>query len=249
MLKSERQSYIENIINQNGRVIVTEMAKELDVTEDTIRKDLTDMNRKGLVKRVHGGAVSIEKEIPELAKRTDRFIEEKKQLVEKALGLLKPNMSIFIDGGTTNILLAESLPYDYRGSIITNNPLIPVKLVSHPHLEISLVGGVFDKASQITFGSAACQEIQNLHVDICFVGLSSIDTKYGITVGSHEESIIKREILKSSSICVGMVTREKIGKLATFTVGEANLFDYLVFEEGTSPTIYEQFEELGIKVL
>ncbi len=249
MLKSERHSYMENVIMLQGRIIVTDMAKELAVTEDTIRKDLCDMAKKGLVKRVHGGAVKIEKEIPDFTLRTELFMDEKRHLAEKAITLLKNDMSIFIDGGTTNLMLVELLPPDYHGSIITNNPLLPLKLVAHPNINVILIGGTFDKVSQIIFGSAACQAIENLHVDICFVGLSSIDTKYGITVGSFEESLIKQAIIKSSSTCVGMVTREKIGKLATFTVGKTSLLDYLILEEGTSSTVREQFEELGIKTL
>lgn len=249
MLKSERHTYMAKAVEQNGRLIVSDMAKELLVTEDTIRKDLSDMAKKGLIKRVHGGAVRSEKEIPEFAKRTDLFVEEKAQLTSKAISLLKDNMSIFIDGGTTNLQLADKIPFHYNGTIITNNPLIPIRLVSHPNIVVTLIGGLFDKISQVTFGSAAFQAIQEVHPDLCFVGLSSIDIAYGITVSSYEESIIKRELIKASSICVGIATLDKIGKVAAFTVGDVDVLDYLILEDCVSPAVKEQFEERGITVI
>ena len=124
MMKAERQEQILKKIEANGRVVVTDYAKELGVTEATLRKDLQELDDRGLVQRVHGGAMKPDTELSRFENRVDLGKDVKMRLAAAAMDEITENRVIFIDGGSTNYLTAQAFPRDYTGTIITNSPAV-----------------------------------------------------------------------------------------------------------------------------
>ena len=249
MLKTERQNYILLKIEEHGRVLVNELTRELNVTEDTIRKDLRDLASKKLVKRVHGGALSILHESVEFQDRLNSDQNTKDSLSDKAISLIRDAKIIFIDGGTTNVKLASKIPHNFKGQIVTNSPTIALELCNHPYVELILLGGSFNKISRVTLGSSVLEDIKKMYFDLFILGISSIDSNYGITVPSYEESLIKKECILQSSTIISLVTTNKLEKRSSFFVGKANLLDFLVLEDNVNSNIIKLYKEKGIRIV
>ena len=178
MLKKERQLYILKKVEKEGLVITNELKEELGVTEDTIRKDFQQLSAQGKVKRIHGGVLRIEKNIEKNVRRFDERVEEqavvKERLAQKALELIANEYVIYIDAGTTNLKLAELMPEDYTGTIITNAPTIGLALCKCSNARINMIGGELDKSAKNISGSSAIGQIRKLNIGVCVLGVSSL---------------------------------------------------------------------------
>jgi DeoR/GlpR family transcriptional regulator of sugar metabolism len=249
MLKKERHIYILQKIQAEGRALVVELTKELNVREDTIRKDLQELSSKGLVHRVHGGALSIVNDKIDFETRIDYNAGVKGQLAELAIPLLEKVNVIFIDGGTTNLKFAEKIPFSYKGRVITNSPSIALALCNHPYVQINLLGGELDKTARVNQGASTIQEIQRIHVELCVLGISSIDSNFGITVPSYEESLLKKQLIKQSSEVVSIISKEKLEKISTFYIDKCTVLDYLVTEKSVNASIVNLYAKMGIKII
>jgi DeoR/GlpR family transcriptional regulator of sugar metabolism len=132
MLTSQRKSLILDILRRDGQVIAKQVAEELSLSEDTIRRDLREMAAEGLLKRVHGGAMPISPDLPDFSTRRDVSLEAKQRLGAKAAGLIRPGQMIFLDGGTTTAEIARSLPRSFGFTVVTHSPTIAAELEHHP---------------------------------------------------------------------------------------------------------------------
>jgi DeoR/GlpR family transcriptional regulator of sugar metabolism len=249
MLKKERHIYILDKVQSEGRALVSELTKELEVKEDTIRKDMQELSGKGLIKRVHGGALSIVNDKVDFTTRIDQNAHIKEELVKLAVPVLEKADVLFIDGGTTNLKLAEKLPHSYKGKVLTNSPSVAFALSNHPHVQIYVIGGEFDKASHVNTGSYAIKEIERIHVELCVLGISSIDSNLGITVPLFEESLLKSQLIKQSSQILSVVTKEKLEKVSTFFVEKCSALDYIITEKSVPANIIDAYKQNGIEVL
>lgn len=249
MLKKERHMYILEKVQTEGKALVVELTKELKVTEDTIRKDMQELTAQGLIRRVHGGALSIVNDKIDFETRVDYNIGVKEHLAEIAIPILKNVSVIFIDGGTTNLKFVEKIPLSYKGRVITNSPSVALALCNHPYVQINSIGGEFDKKKRVNKGSFTIKEIEKIHIEFCLLGISSIDSNLGITVPSYEESLLKQQLIKQSSQIMSLVSKEKLEKISTFFVGESNVLDYLVTEKSVGTNILNSYEKQGIKII
>lgn len=152
MLKEERQQYILNQINQNYRVYITTLSTELGVSDDTLRRDLIELDERGLLTKVHGGAVA-KSGIPiEFTDRMNTGIEEKQQIASKVIPLFRSGDVLLIDGGTSNLEVARRLPTDMELTVYTNSFPIVNALFNHPKLDLIFLGGKVFPSSQVTVG-------------------------------------------------------------------------------------------------
>lgn len=248
MLKSERHKYILSKIEAEGKVLVNDLTKELEVTEDTIRKDLQELAKLGLVQRVHGGALRLDNTNLPFEHRIDQHSVSKKMLAKKAASLIDGKKAIYIDSGTTNLFFAENIPNDYSGIVITNSPAIALALCDHEHITINLLPGELDKHSKVLKGSHTLKAIEGINIELCILGISSIDIEKGITVPSFEEAAIKKQLLQQSSHKIGIVTKEKIGTTSTFYVDDATSLDTIVTQKETNSALLEPYCNVGIDI-
>src|SRR5690242_15461004 len=157
MLTAERKQEILGRLERDGKVVASELVTSLGVSEDTVRRDLRDLAERGLLHRVHGGALASAPPTGSFTQRLAVSPEQKAALADAALPLVVGARVIVFDGGTTTLELARRLPLDYDGIVVTNSPPVATALANHPKAEVVLVGGRLLKDAQVAVGAAAVE--------------------------------------------------------------------------------------------
>lgn len=231
MLKAERQQAILDILDKEKKVLASDLSNRLDVSEDTIRRDLRELDSKGLIRRVHSGALRLGPPVVDFHQRTQTLNEIKKELAQKALPLLKEDSVILIDGSTTNMILAESIPLSFHATVITNSPPIAIALSYHTNIEIINLGGILYKQSMVNLGIDTVEALGNMRVDTYVMGIYNIDPQIGLSVPTLPEAQVKRKMASISSEIIGLVTSDKLGTCSNQIVGNTDLLTYLVTDK------------------
>lgn len=249
MLKSERHHLIVQEVEKNGKVLVNDLTNKFDLAEVTIRKDLQTLAKEGLIKRVHGGAIRVDNSLINFEDRIETNVKSKQKIAQLAVRLLENKKIIYIDSGSTNLFFAKAIPLNFSGTVITNSPLIALHLCSHNDIKIMLLPGELNKTSKVIEGPSTLKAIESVNIDICILGISSLNIDKGITVPSIEESYIKRQIIKQSSEIIGIVTKEKFETISTYKVDDIEKIDTIVTENTISGSILKPYLEKGIQII
>jgi DeoR/GlpR family transcriptional regulator of sugar metabolism len=210
MLTSERKSLIMARLRQDGRVIAKALAEELQLSEDTLRRDLRDMASEGLLSRVHGGALPLQPHLPDFSARRAVAADEKQKLGAAAAAMVRPGQTVFLDGGTSNAEIARALPRTFAFTLVTHSPTIASELEHHPSAEVILIGGRIYKHSMVAVGASAAVAIGALRPDIFFMGVTAVHPRHGFSTGDFEEAAIKRLIASQSAEIWTLVTLAKL---------------------------------------
>ncbi len=248
MYKKERQIYIMEKVNKDGRAITNDLTAELNVAEDTIRKDFQELASKGLVRRIHGGILKIENDLLDFDKRISINLSAKKNLAKYATALVVDYSVLYLDSGTTNLCFAESLPADFKGTIITNSPQIALACCNKRYARINLLGGELDLTTKVIKGSSTLKQLEHINIECCILGVSSLDTKAGITVPSFDESILKKQLIMQSKHIIAIATKEKLNTIATYYIADASSITHLVTDE-TDDNILRDYRDNGINIV
>jgi DeoR/GlpR family transcriptional regulator of sugar metabolism len=249
MLTLERQQYILATLKQVGKVIASELSATLDVSEDTIRRDLRKLAQAGLLQRVHGGALPSSPAATSYAARQALAPSAKAEIAQAAAQLIHPGQVIILDGGTTTLQVAQRLPLDLPATVVTNSPPIAVALAGHPKVEVLLVGGRLDKPSLVTVGAVTMEAFRMIRADLCMLGICSLHPEVGITTPELEEAYVKRAMIASAAEVVALASLEKLGTAATYTVGPLSELTHLVTESGASEVLLQPYRALGITIV
>lgn len=234
---------------KTGRAITNDLTHDLGVAEDTIRKNFQELSAKGLVRRIHGGVLRIESSVLNYNERIITNTSVKEALAKEATGLVSDKHVLYIDAGTTNLKLTEVLPKDYSGTIITNSPSTALSALNNlPKAKVYIIGGELDPITQIIKGTGAIKQIQELNIECCILGVSSLSPENGITFPSFGEAILKKELVNHSNQIIVLANKEKLGSVATFFACEISDIDYLVTNENDE-TIIKSYIEKGVKVI
>lgn len=218
MLPGERQELIASRLRSAGRVIAAELAAELAVSEDTIRRDLRDLADRGLCHRVYGGALPMAPSGGTLAERAGRYPAEKADLARAAVDVVARGATLFLDAASTNLAIVDALPPDFGLTCITNAPQIATALSQRGDCDVVVIGGLVDREVGAAIGAEAMGEARNFRPDICFLGACGADATAGITVLHAEDASFKRAIAAASARTIVPVTTEKLGSAAPFRV-------------------------------
>lgn len=248
MLKKERQIYILEKVKKEGKATTNELVQELGLAEDTIRKDFQEMSAKGLVTRIHGGVLKIEEELINFDERITHKPSVKLCLAECAAELVKDKHVLYIDGGTTNLKFAESLPIDFTATVITNSPTISIALCKFPNIQVTLLGGNLNRTTKIVEGTSAIQQMNALNFECAIIGVSSLSPENGITFPSYDESLLKQEAIRHSKQTIVIANKEKLGTVAGFYAGDISMIDVLVTDE-KDENILQKYSKEGIKII
>jgi DeoR/GlpR family transcriptional regulator of sugar metabolism len=218
MLTAHRKQLLLDRLRRDGRIVAKDLSAELELSEDTIRRDLRELAADGLLQRVHGGALPASPTVANLAARRDMATEEKCRLGRRAAMLLSRGQRIFIDGGTTNLELVHNLPVGLPITVVTHSPTIAAALEPHHAIEVILVGGRLFRHSMVATGAAAVEAIGRVQIDLCFIGLTGLHQEEGGTTGDFDEAAIKRAVMARSAETVTLLTSEKIGAVSAYGV-------------------------------
>ncbi len=249
MLKQERQDYILNKLNILGKIETNSLALELDVTEDTIRKDLQALEKDGLIERVYGGAFRSENILSNFQEREKQFFEEKSYMSTPIADLLLQYSMIFIDSGTTNQAVAKKLIHKYTGTIFTNSPNIALELAKGKNnINVHMVGGQLNTDRLSICSSQTLKEIERMNIECTLLGTAAISLEAGITNTDADESIFKRELITRSQKVITPVVKNKLETQAPFSVCSIDEIDILITNE-TDKNIIKRYEDAGLEVL
>jgi DeoR/GlpR family transcriptional regulator of sugar metabolism len=228
MLKEERQNYILEKIRELNKVKSNELAIELGVSEDTIRRDLNQLSHNGLLLKVHGGALSTHQKLYYYNENSVFNRENKIMVAKKALNLLKDGMTIIMGGGTTNLELSRLLPEHIKLTIYTYSVNIAMQLTEHQNVEVIIVGGKLHKKAMVTVGVSVVKLLSKIKADLCIMGTSGIDIDEGVTEVGYEVSFVKRVMIASSRLVVALATSDKLNTAQRYPVCDLFEIDKLI---------------------
>lgn len=228
MLKAERQDKILEILSVEKKIIVSELGVRLGVSEDTIRRDIKELDQRGLLKKVHSGAVKNGPLKEDFDVRIDLNQEEKIRLAKKGAELIKAGSVVLIDDGTTNYQLVKQLDQHIRCTIITNSIPIILLLRDYPNVDVITLGGDLYKSSMATLGYEVIKQLDSLHPDLYFMGIYCMSNEVGISHSSMEECQLKQKMLSVSYQTAALVTREKIGSVSNYVICKTGDITYLI---------------------
>lgn len=247
MLKEERQAYIIHQINLHNKVLSSDLSVQLNVSEDTIRRDLNELAENGQVIKVYGGALSKSFQFP-FQDGNVYAKENKKKIASKALTLINSGMTVLIGGGTTMIELARLIPNDLQCTFFTISPLVAMELAEKDNIEVFLLGGKLSRNTNIVTGSQVINELSDLHVDLCLLGTNSLSIEEGITDSDWEVVQIKRAMIKCSKNLAILSIAEKLNSNQKMRVAPLKEVSYLVTDLEPNDTHLKDFAK-HIKVL
>lgn len=249
MTKKDRQEIILHEAHLHNKVLVNDLASLLNVSADTIRRDIIELDKKEKLVRVHGGAQSKSYK-PYFYNTYKVYSQDQKSIIAtKAVEIIKPNSVSLISGGTTNFELARLLPYDLEATFFTPSLPIAMQLLEHPNIEVVFLGGKLSKDSQIALGGNVLNMLSEIRFDNCFLGTSYLDAEQGLTEFDWEVVQLKKAMIRSSKNIISLTISEKIGSTQRYKVCNLETIDILVTELDPNNKLLESYKEHGIKVL
>ena len=251
MYAEERQRWIVERARAGGRVEVAAIADELGVTTETVRRDLTTLERHALLRRVHGGAIPIERLgfEPALAARDGVLTAEKERIARMALAELPDEGSILLDAGTTTARLAEALPNDRELVVLTNALPIAMSLSIRPNITVLILGGKVRGRTQAAVDAWALQALADSYVDVAFIGTNGISPERGLTTPDTTESAVKRGMIRAARRSVVLADHTKVGQDHLSRFAGLDEIDTFITDTGVDAQIADELRAQGLKVL
>lgn len=247
MLTEERHQVIRDRLNSDGRVIANDLAKEFDVSEDTVRRDLRELAKAGHCRRVYGGALAPAPNLGSITQRSTTSTDEKERLAKCVAGIILPGQTIFIDAGSTNIAIARALQREMALTVVTNAPAVALALSDHDKCRTILLGGVLNQDKGACLGGQTLNEVRRIYADVFVLGTCGVDASVGVTALDVEEAELKRTMVEQSGQLLVPATADKIGTIAHYSVAVASAIDTLISSIADEDRL-APFRELGAKV-
>ncbi|MHA8051424.1 DeoR/GlpR family DNA-binding transcription regulator [Aquirufa sp. ROCK-SH2] len=240
MLKVERLNYILKQINLHNRVLSTDLSEQLNVSEDTIRRDLAELADANKILKVHGGAVS--KTLYGDDKSVDIFAYPAKlQIAEKAISLIKDGMFILVGGGTTLTTIIRNLPQDIRLTFITVSLSAASELLNYPNCEIIFIGGRISDTTRFCFGGDTINRLSEIRADLCILGTNAIDVEFGLTDSDYESVQVKKAMIRAADAIAVVTISEKLGSKQRIRVCNIADITYLITELNPHDPLLSEF--------
>ncbi|MDQ1636349.1 MAG: DeoR family transcriptional regulator, fructose operon transcriptional repressor [Frankiaceae bacterium] len=251
MYAEERQTDIVGRARSQGRVDVTFLAEEFGVTTETVRRDLTVLERHGLLRRVHGGAIPVERLgfEPALATRDTVMVAEKERIAKAALAEVPEQGAILLDAGTTTGRLAEILPTERELTVVTNSVPIVMTLSHRANLTLLLLGGRVRRTTLAAVDAWALAALADTYVDVAFIGTNGISVERGLTTPDPAEAAVKRAMLAASRRGVVVADHSKIGADQLARFGSLEDIDVFVTDSGADPLVADELAAAGPRVV
>lgn len=218
MTVEERRREIADLLLQKGKVKTGDLSRRFQVSTETIRKDLLDLESQGFIKKNKGSAeVLVETSASAYSKKSEKFINVKKKIAREAAGLIPPNAVVFIDAGSTNYQLAWQLIMRKDITVVTNFSVI-AELMNANEIKVILIGGEVRHASGAATGMLARYCVGRIHADVAFVGTSGFFEASGPCVENLPEAEVKREMIQNASCSYVLAdsSKAKIGAFAKY---------------------------------
>jgi DeoR family transcriptional regulator, fructose operon transcriptional repressor len=246
----ERREQVARIVRERRVVRVDELSAEVGVSAATVRRDLAELEARGRLRRVYGGAVAVESSLaePGFDDKAELAQAEKQRIADAAFGLIKPDASVYLDGGSTVLALARLLVSTERLTVVTNS-LRVASVLSAAGPRMILVGGEFRRRSQTSVGSMTRLMIEPLHVDLAFMGTIGVTVEQGMTTTDPREAQTKALVMANATQVVLLADSSKIGKVSFVEFGALQDVDLLVTDTGMRKPDETAFKKKGLNII
>ncbi|GLY36700.1 DeoR family transcriptional regulator [Amycolatopsis sp. NBRC 101858] len=251
MYAAERHQLLAQRARRDGRVDVNDVATELGVAPETIRRDLGVLERQGVVRRVYGGAVAVERLDfePEVAQRDRTNAAEKDAIARAALDLVPDRGSILLDAGTTTSRLATLLPADRELTVITNSIPVASILATRPGITLHILGGRVRGTTLAAVEAWTLHALDGLLVDVAFLGANGFSAEHGCTTPDMAESAVKAAVVAAARKRVLLADHSKYGTDQLSRFARLAEIDVLVTDSGLDAGAVAELEEAGPEVV
>lgn len=251
MNKKKRHQIILNEVHIRNRVLLTDLAAMLNVSMDTVRRDVKELDSLKKLKKVHGGAVS-----NGFNAYSDRFreiyeLDNKAFIAQKGISLLKDGDVVLISGGSTNLELIKLLPSKMDFTFFTPSLSMAVELMMHSpeHHDVYLIGGKLSRNSQLAIGGSSISSLSEIKADVCFLGTGYLDINNGITEIDYEIAQMKKAMIRASKKTVSLAISKKLNTSNRYKICDITSIDTLVTELDPLSEALEAYRNSGIEVL
>ncbi|GLU46560.1 DeoR/GlpR family DNA-binding transcription regulator [Nocardiopsis ansamitocini] len=250
MHAAERHQRILTRAREEGRVEVKDLASRLSVTPETIRRDLTSLDRRGLLHRLHGGAVPTGQlpANPGVGGREETRSAEKGRIARAALAQVPDNGTVILDSGTTTGRIADLLPADRELTVVTHSVPIAAKLARNPAITLHLLGGRVHGRTMAAVGPWAFGALDGLFVDTAFIGADAICATRGLSTAEADEAQIKRALITAARRTVLLADRTKFGRTESAYFSPIEDIDLVICDSGLDTGVAEEIEAAGPRI-
>jgi len=255
MIHAERLKEVSAIVQKEGKITVDEICTHFGVSDMTARRDLRELARTGLVRRVHGGAISAfgRSYEPPYQSRAQSHIKAKRAIGIKAAGLIADGDSIALDIGTTTLEIARALKNHHNLTVVTSSLPIAYEMLTDHQIDTAirliLTGGIVRLGEHSLVGHIAEQTYAEIHVDKAFIGIGGISLEDGLTEYNLEDSLVKRSLIKTARQIFVVADSSKFGRTTFASVCPLSTVDTNVTDDGVHKSFVQPLRQAGIQVL
>lgn len=246
MLTSQRKQHLMDVLRRDGQLVATKLSADLGVSEDTIRRDLRELAREGLLQRVHGGALPASPAMADFATRKHVSTGDKAAIGHAAARMVQPGQVVFVDGGTTCAQMVRQLPRTLVATVVTHSPSIALELMEHPCIEVVMLGGRLFRHSIVGVGAATLEAISRIRADTYFMGVCSLHPQHGLSTGDYEEACVKRALCEAASETILLASSEKLDTVSPYRVVGLGDISGIVLPSATPPELADRYKEHGL---
>lgn len=249
-MNSIRQDETREYIEQNHVVTIKQLQLlHPDVSLMTIHRDLDALEQMGVIVKVRGGARSVRHAgDPGFEERLRENNSGKSAIADKAVQLIQPHSTIFLDASTTNLMLARKMP-DLNLNIFTTGPNIALELCRLKDSTISLCGGTINRKNMAVSGQNTMEMLEKINIDLAFVGVSGCSCDAGFTCGTERDMLIKHRLIEKARTSVVVCDRAKFKRLMPYTFARFADVDYLISDDAVPQNVAECLKAAGVNVL
>jgi DeoR family transcriptional regulator, aga operon transcriptional repressor len=254
--QQQRYHAILTGLQENGSVAVDELSDKLHVSVVTIRRDLDMLEQQGLLRRSHGGAVSIEPLFYEPFKRdrsfqaqVERQASEKRRIGRAAAALINPGETIAITPGTTTAEIIRGIPLDSKITVVTNTANIAMELSKRKDVSVFVTGGHLHGEWFSLVGPTAVRSLDNMLIHTMFIGVDGIDAKWGLSCFSSDEAELNGAMVRHARRHIAVVDHTKFGIVGNWSICDTATLKTLITDSGASDEMIAPFQKLGIEVI
>ncbi|HEY7616886.1 MAG TPA: transcriptional repressor AgaR [Terriglobales bacterium] len=250
MLNEERRRAILDLLNREGRVLVTELARHFHTSQVTVRKDLEALHAHGLVHRTHGGALPAREgalEDPTLREKEKLHRKEKLRIAEAAVKIVAEGQVVILDSGTTTTAIARALRGFHNLTIVTNAVNIAAEL-SGTAVEVILTGGTLRKNSFSLVGPIAEETLRHLNADILFLGVDGFDVRHGLSTPNLLEAKVNRVMMDVAKRTVAVCDSSKFGRRSLSLIAPTSALQQVITDRGVPKSDLQALRKANLEV-
>lgn len=250
MRKAERKESIVATVNEKGEVYTADLVKKYEVSEDTIERDLKELEAEGRVERFHGGVKRLSSQAAIGTVDSSVSLSVKPTTIKAIAKLIQDNQAIILDWSPVATQLAQHLPTDIRATVITNSPTIATSFSGHHQVDVRMIGGWLHNGALVPTEEEETGFLKNMiHAHLCLLGVCNLDLEVGISTADLGWAKLRRAMISNASKVVVQVSDESLGSALPYIIGPFSKVTHILTNDSVSDEKLRPYEKSGITIL